>query len=336
MGELARNNKEIQDAIPRMGGLTLLVQLLDTEKNPDADVQAHVAHAMMEITCGNPANQKAVVQMGGVLHLSSLMKLSQSGPVKAEVAGALWSLSEATDIKVAIADASTIGPLVMLLGMGHAFSSKRAAAALGSLGRDNEANQIQVTQMLIELLSTGSEAAQQRAAQALWSLVKENPSAHDAIARAGDPAALVELLIKGIPDAQDYALWSLSLSISPACQAVVAQSGGVAKLIDKLADLRVEIQQQAADALSKLALNNEETRAAITKQGGVLPLINLIRPDRRPPSPEVVLENAAKALADLAIDPGARDKIVSAGGIPPLVILLQERRVPLDGDLSVP
>jgi HEAT repeat protein len=226
--------------------------------------------------------------------------------------------------------------LVMLLGMGHAFSSKRAAAALGSLGRDNEANQIQVTQMLIELLSTGSEAAQQRAAQALWSLVKENPSAHDAIARAGDPAALVELLIKGIPDAQDYALWSLSLSISPACQAVVAQSGGVAKLIDKLADLRVEIQQQAADALSKLALNNEETRAAITKQGGVLPLINLIRPDRRPPSPEVVLENAAKALADLAIDPGARDKIVSAGGIPPLVVLLQERRVPLDGDLSVP
>jgi hypothetical protein len=147
---------------------------------------------------------------------------------------------------------------------------------------------------------------------------------------------LVELLIKGIPDAQDYALWSLSLSISPACQAVVAQSGGVAKLIDKLADLRVEIQQQAADALSKLALNNEETRAAITKQGGVLPLINLIRPDRRPPSPEVVLENAAKALADLAIDPGARDKIVSAGGIPPLVVLLQERRVPLDGDLSVP
>ena len=30
LGELARNNKEIQDAISRMGGLKLLVQLLDT------------------------------------------------------------------------------------------------------------------------------------------------------------------------------------------------------------------------------------------------------------------------------------------------------------------
>ena len=61
LGELARNNKEIQDAISRMGGLKLLVQLLDTEKNPDADVQAHVAHAMMEITCGELANQKESV-----------------------------------------------------------------------------------------------------------------------------------------------------------------------------------------------------------------------------------------------------------------------------------
>lgn len=68
---------------------------------------------------------------------------SLSVDVKAEVAGALWSLSEATDIKVAIAGASAIQPLVLLLGMGHAFSSKRAAAALGSLGLDNEENQVQ-------------------------------------------------------------------------------------------------------------------------------------------------------------------------------------------------
>ena len=44
-------------------------------------------------------------------------------------------------------------------------ANPRAAAALGSLGLDNEDNQVQVTQMLIELLASGSESAQRRAAE---------------------------------------------------------------------------------------------------------------------------------------------------------------------------
>ena len=39
--------------------------------------------------------------------------------------------------------------------------------------------------------------------------------------------------------------------------------------------------------------------------------------------PEQVLVNTASALANLAVEPAARDEIVAAGGIRPLVLLLQ-------------
>ena len=67
LGELARTNADNQGAIARMGGLKTLVSLLDLDpaKSQEADVQAHAAHALMEISCGNSANQQAVVGHGG-------------------------------------------------------------------------------------------------------------------------------------------------------------------------------------------------------------------------------------------------------------------------------
>ena len=123
---------------------------------------------------------------------------------------------------------------------------------------------------------TAAEVAHERATKALWELVKLNPTAHEAIAKAGNPSALVELLKTCIPDAKDYAVWSLSLSISADTQGVVAESGGVQPLIDQLGDARTLIQQQAAAALAKLARDNDETRSMITKLGGVRPLIGLL------------------------------------------------------------
>lgn len=157
LAQLARNNRENQDAIARMGGIRPLVQLL--ESNGEA-VAAHAACALMEITRQNPANQKAVVDAGGISQLANLMKNSTFAPVKAEVAGALWSLSEDPEIKISIAEANTISPLVVLLGAGDARARDHAASALASLGLSNEDNQVQITQMLIELLSGGNEEAQ--------------------------------------------------------------------------------------------------------------------------------------------------------------------------------
>ena len=135
------------------------------------------------------------------------MKSSKDPAVLAEVAGALWSLSETTENKVAIAQQSSIQPLVLVLGTGDERAVQHAAAALGSLALDNQENQVLMTQLLIELLSTGSEVAQERAATALWALVKDNPDAHEGIAKAGDPEKLVMLLGAPVQAAKDYGLW---------------------------------------------------------------------------------------------------------------------------------
>ena len=55
-------------------------------------------------------------------------------------------------------------------------------------------------------------------------LVPQNPTFHDRIAKAGPMNALVELLKHGIAPAKDYALWSLSLSITRADQPVIAEA----------------------------------------------------------------------------------------------------------------
>ena len=407
LAQLARNNSENQDAIARMDGLRPLVQLLEGNDD-DADVLSSAACAIMEICRRNLDNQRAIVDFGGISQLASLMKLSSHNAVRAEVAGALWTLSEDPEIKVMIAAAATINPLVNLLGGGGDRAQHHAASALASLGLNNKHNQVQITQMLIELLISGTTEAQERAAQALWALVHENPEAHDVIANAGNPAACVELLKTGIANARDYALWSLSLSICAENQATVAEAGGVQPLISQLADERPLIRGQAAAALAKLARDSDETRSMIAKLGGVQPLIALLEtsdplslpqhsaaptsetvpsssgtvhkagsqapstdpyasggaatagiqspigtqpldiasapstapsgsappplaPSEAAPAPPKtkpllaggVHEMAVDALANLAAEPAARDEIVRAGGIPPLVQLLE-------------
>ena len=304
-----------------MGGIKPLVQLLESSQE---SVQAQAAFALMEISNANQPNQQAVVSVGGIQQLAGLMKSSRNAAVNAEVAGALWALSESSENKIAIAQASAIQPLVQLLGSGDQRATEHAAAALGSLAFDNDENQVHTAQLLIELLHTGipphPEVAQERAAKALWALVQSNPKTHSLIAKAGDPEKLVALLETSVPDAKEYAVWSLSLSINAENQAAVAEAGGVQPLIDMLFDSRTNIQEETAQAIAKLAHDNDETRVAVTKQGGVKPLIALLSAK----SSETLLQNATNALANLAVEPAARDEIVHDKGIAPLVTLLKE------------
>ena len=87
------------------------------------------------------------------------------------------------------------------------------------------------------------DAARAPARGTLWP-----PSALEFCEEPLESAALVELLKASIPDAKDYALWSLSLSISAENQTVVLESGGVQPLIEHLDDERVlTVEQAAAD-----------------------------------------------------------------------------------------
>lgn len=318
LAQLAHHNKDNQDAIARMGGVKPLVMLLESK---DTEVQAHAAQALAEISRSNPDIQESIVDLAGIGMLASIIKGSQPLNVKAEVAGALWSLSEDATIKVTIAHAQAIEPLVKLLGENLELARHHASKALASLGLDNKENQVQITQLLIDMLHFGNDLGKERAVLALRTLIDENPNCHDVIARAGSAAALVDLLKTGIPDAKDYAVWSLSLSIASENQATIHEHGGVKCLVDQLSDKRVMIQEQAALALAKLATNNSATREEIQKAGGIKPLIALSRIHEQ--SSGIARQNAAAALSECALSPAAREEIVLSGGIRPLVLLLE-------------
>ena len=152
----------------------------------------------------------------------------------------------------------------------------RAQEHAGALGRSAEQreNQVQITQLLIELLTNGARTRRSAPHRAVG-IVSENPSAHEAIAWRATRRRWCSCCGMG-SRAKDYSLWALSLSISADNQGTVLETGGVQPLIDQLADARTVNQQQAAAALAKLARDNEETQSAIAKLGGVKPLIKLL------------------------------------------------------------
>ena len=215
LAQLARDNPDNQDAIARCGGLKPVVHHLETTYS-SKDVQAQAAFAIMEITKSNLANQNTVVDLGGTIHLSALINQSPHPVVKAEVAGALWALSEDPENKTVIARAGTIAMLGSLLGSSDERAHTHAANALASIGRGNETHQVQITQMLLDLLLTGPEEAQHRAVRALRSLVEENQEASLLIAEAGNPAKLVDLLQNGKPSTDWTRATTHPLSPSPA------------------------------------------------------------------------------------------------------------------------
>lgn len=83
-----------------------------------------------------------------------------------------------------IARANTIPPLVALLASSDARACEHASFALASIGLENESNQVQITQMLIEMLVTSDPGpSHERAVRALQALVRENSTTHYEIAR---------------------------------------------------------------------------------------------------------------------------------------------------------
>ena len=315
LAQLMRGNRDNQDSTAKLGGVKPIVGLLESNT---AEVASCAACALMEFSRANPAIQQTIVDLGGISQLRNLIKLSSDEKVKTEVAGAIWSLSEDTEIKKSFA--SSLSSLVALLGTGSARARTHVLGAISYLGLDNQDNQVTLTQLLIELLINGSPQAQERASKALGTLVHENPSAHEVIAKAGDPTALVTLLKSNNSEAKDYALWSFSLSIETNIQSIISMAGGVPPLIHQLSDARVLIKEQAAAALAKLAFENKETCALITECGGIKPLINLLQLKAHPKA----RQHGANALANLATNPDACHEIVSSSGIRPLVLALDD------------
>jgi vacuolar protein 8 len=318
---LALKHRANQDSIARMGGIGPLVKLTDLGQGHSADVQAQAVLALAEISRHNKELQTAIVKDGAVVNLVLLLTESNSPQVEAEVGGAFWALSEDhPENKDAIAEAMAIPPLITQLASDGERAQTNAANALSSLAFGHNSNQAQIASLLVRLLEEASGGTQDRAAQALWRMVGENPGQEMMIAKAGGTEPQVRLLITKKPAAQAYALWSLSLSIDSESQQIVADTGGIAPLVELLsAQGDPKVCEQAACALHRLAIGNETTQQAIAQQGAITPLIKLLSGgEGRSP------EYAAACLSELSCIPTNKVAIDQGGGILPLVALLGE------------
>lgn len=305
-------------------GIKPLVELLDLSESPEA--QAHSAAVLSDMT---RVFRNAVYEQGAMAPLVRLLSNGATSDIKAEAAGALWSLSGGTErMQMAIAHAGGIAPLVALLYDPAMRTRRKAAGALTSLAIGNVANQDVIARAygippLVDLIGDayGSEE-QLYAAGALAELARNHPKNQVAIAKAGSIMPLVKLLLvddcQGAPlrakEEAAGALWTLA-SNSHANQVAIAEAGGISPLVALLDVSSLRAQEKAAGALSALALDNQPNKTAIATM-----LVAMLNPKDWKASAK-----GARAIARVACaHPNNQEAIAVAGGIEVLVRLLRD------------
>ena len=333
---LARGNSANQEVIALHHGLKPLVeQLLPSRPDGESNTpltQANAALALTWMCRHNLANQSAVADLGGLAQLCGLLKRgSPNFIVEAEAAGALWALTEcnATN-KAAVASSGAIVALCELLDAKSERAQTLAAKALSALAMGNEPNQLAAVSLLVAgLVRTAERAAdadhddlRERLIKTLWRLVRDNGDSQLNIARAGGADHLVQLLRDQTDSVSTFALWALSLALDESFCAVVTERDGITPLVRTLASPSLEAIEQATAALAKLSLHGGDVvRHGIAAAGGIAPLIALLD-GREVNSSAKAQQDAAAALAELALLPRNKVSIEQSGGIAPLCELL--------------
>ena len=251
------------------GGIEPLVELLKSES---AEAQAHAASVLSDIT---RIFRRDVASGSAIELLVEQITNDSSSDIKAEAAGALWSISGGLhETQSAIAKQGAIQPLVTLLGDADMRTRRKAAGALTSLAIGNHANQDAISQAkgippLVDLLSSQYKSSVQMfAAGCLAELARNHPKNQAAIAKAGCIAPLVDLLKADDPPE------------SAAEEAVAEEAGGASA------------KEEAAGAMWTLSASNTMNQNAIAEAGGIAPLVMLLDS----PSPRAQ-EKAAGALS---------------------------------------
>lgn len=319
-----------QDHIREAGAIPLLVHLLDSctieesEANTpfiaEWDVQANVAGALGELGNDNSTNQASIAASGGIQPIITLITNGSREEPKEQAAYALWRLSsKSSDNQTAIANFGGISALVHMVGKTTGKGQLMAAEALASLALDNSKEQVNISDLLIQLLKGASNDGRKRekAVRAISRFSSAHRSNQDTIAAAGGVELIVSLLE---PKKFEQHKPKAGLGYG---------SGGASILEseqDAVANLREDedgsgehhlIQKELASALWSLSFENGANQAKIAQAGGISLLVSLIsdHPD--------IHRNAAGALWSLAADEKNRITIAAEGGIPQLVELLK-------------
>ena len=201
-------------------------------------------------------------------------------------------------------------------------AQEAAAAAFAAISDQDEAQvtiKLSCVGTMVDLLKRGSSTAQVNAAQARKPCGL-NAKMQTEVHQAGAIKYLLQLLSAG--RAQEFAARAIARLCcrNGTIQADVCKQGGIAKLLALLNDADVRKQIQAADALAELAkgpngLGHRHTQDAISKAGGISPLLNMIECI---PIVQPVIAASVRCLAEVSRRNRAnQDTIASMGGLRP-------------------
>ena len=285
-------------------------------------VSAEAAAALAVLARDNVKNQDKVSAAGGIEPLVALLDLSSEGEsaanetaddteaaaesttsvggnehAKEEAAAALWSLSSKHNAnQIAISDAGGIEKLVAVLGLGSVRAQDQAAGALAALALENTKNELSIAELIVSLLGSDDRQACEKAARAISRLARAHPSNQRSLANAGGVALLVRLLDQNARE-----------SAGPSPEGTIE------------ADPVAAVQREMASAIWSMAEGNEANQIAISKAGGIPPLIRLLLEGHSD-----VHRDVAGALWALASNADNQKSIADSGGIAPLVDLLKK------------
>lgn len=285
---------ENRDLIEQSEGILHLVNLFDggTELT-----KAEVTGALLMLVKDNPANQRTITE--------KLVAMIQSGPDEAREAtnaatiakvaaqedatNVLYHLSLDRDNREALQKKGSIAQLVRQLKGGSERSQKLSASALTQIARITAELRIHVIQQVVTLLSNREEDVRKRA------------------------GAVLQDMNIGTGEVVKH-------------QKEAALAAGVGPLVELLKDGlkhdRIEPQEYT---LRSLAITADPKRSAAMVREGVIPALVAIFNGGM--ISNIGLEHAAHVISILALDHTCHDEVIEAGGLTPLVRLLEAETV---------
>lgn len=228
------------------------------------------------------------------------------------------------DIQSLIAQRGAISPLVSVLRDGTPSQQQLAAETLCSLidGRDESDKAFDQNfdlQVIVRQLRSGLNVALEMAALALGYRGRANNETQAAIAREGATRLLVGLVQQGPGNAPTSAIKALGLlgQDNSDNQMAIAGHGGLEALMVLLRHGTSLERRLATFALDLIAFGCSKNQNHIVQLGGITDLVALGRDGDLADK-----ELAARAL--LAVAPGNQKAIFEAGGMMPVLTLLNE------------
>ncbi|XP_013405098.1 armadillo repeat-containing protein 4 isoform X2 [Lingula anatina] len=317
-----------QLAIRDVGGLEVLINLLDTE---DIKCKIGSLKILKEIS-GNSQIRRAIADLGGLQTMVNILQ-DPNKELKCLAAGTIANVAKFRRARRTVRQHGGIKRLVGLLD----------CAPLGTVMSSQQEEDVEVARC---------------GALALWSCSKSTKN-KQAMRKAGVIPLLAQLLKSPHENMCIPVVGTLQECASePSYRLAIRTEGMVEDLVKNLNSENQELQMHCASAIFKCA-EDKETRDLVRQYGGLDPLVKLLQSTENKEllaaatgaiwkcaisdenvlrfqelkttdylvallndQPEEVLVNVVGALGECAKDPPNRMAIRKAGGIPPLVNLL--------------